>query len=300
MSSIAPFNFCDHGEGILFPRNGQSGALNALFFNAAHQFGFWHLEHDRYVRPMIAEAGGVRRKGSDFMFFCTQRALNRRDDYFEPSSLAAMSDQECEAMFHDDQGNNPLPMWPEHLDIMRGYADWFCQNDTTPQALVEKANSSPHPLKTFLEILRDIPGYREDPLQKKAMLLAIMMENRPEHFLRVTDSESAVPIIDYHLQRSALRTGLVRVQETALYEKLCARSLLDESDENAIRNATYEAVRQLVDRSGLSVAAVDYFFFMNRTKCPEMTEPVCAECPVQTICKRETKLFQPVYRTTFY
>ena len=148
--------------------------------------------------------------------------------------------------------------------------------------------------------LAEIPGYAEDPLQKKAMLLAIVLENRPERFLKVADPESAVPIIDYHLQRSALRTGLVRVADPALRKKLEARELLSEAEEGRVRAATYAAIGKLIARSGLSAAAVDWFFFQNRTRCPETTEPKCAECPVQAICARATRLFQPVFRTTAY
>jgi hypothetical protein len=53
-------------------------------------------------------------------------------------------------------------------------------------------------------------------------------------------------------------------------------------------------------RSGLSAAAVDWFFFQNRTRCPESIEPDCPACPVQAVCARETRLFQPVFRTTAY
>ncbi|HMP88977.1 MAG TPA: hypothetical protein PJ991_02185 [Kiritimatiellia bacterium] len=300
VSSIKPFDFCNPGAGVVFPENNQAGALEALFFNAAHQFGFWHLENNRYARPMVACVGGKDRKGSDFVFYCTQRALNGDASFFDPAKLALMTDHDCDAFFHDDHGVNPMPMWPDHLAIMKKYAEWFVRNGFRPADLVERANAAIYPLQTFLKILRDVPGYMEDPLQKKAMLLAIMMENRPEHFLHVSDPQSAVPIIDYHLQRSALRTGLVEILDDNLRAKLERRECMEKSEEKAIRDMVYEAIQSLVDLSGLSVAAVDYFFFMNRTRCPEMSEPVCAECPVQSICRRHTKLFQPVFRTTFY
>jgi len=298
--SLKPFDFCGGQEGVLFPVRHTPGALEAFFFNAAHQFGFWYESSGRYEQPMIAMIDGVKRKGSDFLFYCTQRVLNRDPAFYDPKKLSALSDAECDAVFHNDNGQNPLPMWPEHLSIMREYAAWFVHEHLSPGDLVERANTSAKPLATFLDLLKKVPGYREDPMQKKAMLLAVILENRPEHFLRVTDTESAVPIIDYHLQRSALRTGLVRVLDPALRKKIERRELVTAQEEGEIREATYNAIKQLVAKSGLSVAAVDYFFFTNRTRCPEMTEPRCSECPVNDICHHETKLFQPVFRTTFY
>jgi hypothetical protein len=300
LGSVRPFDFHSTGAGVLFPELNQPGALESFFFNAAHQFGFWYLEDDRYARPMIAPAGGVMRKGSDYLSYCVQRALNADPEFYTPARLAKLSDDACAAIFHDDHGVNPLPMWREHLEIMRGYARWFLDHHTSPQEVLDGSNTNRKPLNALLAQLHVIPGYAEDPLQKKSMLLATILENRPEKFLRVTDPQSATPIVDYHIQRSALRTGLVRIDDAGLRRKLESRARVDEHEEQAIRQATYEAVGQLIKQSGLSAAAIDYFFFTNRTKCPEMTEPECDKCPVQEICARHKSLFQPVFRTTAY
>ena len=67
-----------------------------------------------------------------------------------------------------------------------------------------------------------------------------------------------------------------------------------------VREATFQAIKNLVKRSGLSVAVIDYFFFTNRTRCPEMTEPDCPSCALDSVCAHRKELFQPVLRTTFY
>jgi hypothetical protein len=300
LGTVQPFDFCANGQTDIFPDAGDVGTLDSFFLNAAHQFGFWYEQEGKYAQPMIAPAGGVDRKGSDFLFYCFQRALEQDAMFFQPARLAAMSDKEYDALFLDDNGRNPLPMWPAHARLIRAYAEWFKQAKCTPQDLVDQANAAPRPLAAFLELVGCVPGYAEDPLKKKLMLLAVILENRPEHFLRVTDPESAVPIIDYHLQRSALRTGLVRIEDDALRTRLERREQVDTATEHRIRTTTYTAIEQLVQQSGLSVAAVDYFFFTNRTRCPEMTEPQCAVCPVKEVCARRTSLFQPVYRTEAY
>jgi len=300
IDSIKPFDFCSPAPGVLFPQEDQPGALESFFFNASHQFGFWHLTRERYARPMIAPAGGVMRKGSDFVSFCIQRALNRDAEFYLPERLVDLSDDACGAIFHDDNGSNPLPMWHEHLDIIRGYARWFLENHTSPAEVLDGANTNKKPLNGLLAQLRVIPGYREDPLLKKAMLLATILENRPERFLRVTDPLSAIPIVDYHIQRSALRTGLIRICDPGLAIKIEQRMRVEADEEQAIRQAASEAMQELIRISGLPAAAIDFFFFSNRTRCPEMTEPECAQCPVQPICARNTRLFQPVMRTTYY
>ncbi len=295
-----PFDFCSLSEGFIYPARNQPGALDHFFFACAHQFGFWTLDGPRWAKPMVARLDGRDLKGSDFLFRACTRAIQRHPTVFAPPSLSTLTDAQLSALFHDDDGHNPLPLWPDHLDLIRGYAQWFVARRQTPADLLPLVHATPRPLHTLLSILADIPGYAEDPLQKKAMLLAIVLENRPEHFLHVSDPESAVPIIDYHLQRSALRAGLVRVDDPALRRKLEDRTLLAPREEAAVRAATYQAIEQLMAQSGLSAATVDWFFFQNRARCPETSEPICANCPVHAICARETALFQPVFRTTAY
>ena len=297
---IQPFDFCARSEGFIYPERGRPGVLETFFFACAHQFGFWTLAGSRWEKPMVAKLDGRDLKGSDFLFRACTRAAQKDPRAFAPAALAARSNAELSELFRADDGTNPLPMWPEHLALIRGYAQWFVAQNQEPADVLRRAATDPKPLYALLKALAEIPGYAEDPLQKKAMLLAIVLENRPERFLRVSDPESAVPIIDYHLQRSALRTGLVRVGDPALRKKLAARELLAPAEEERIRAATYEAIERLMARSGLSAAAVDWFFFQNRTRCPETMEPDCPACPVQPFCARETQLFQPVFRTTAY
>lgn len=297
---VRAFDFCGTAPGQPLPPRDRPGVLDLFFFVTAHQFGFWYERGGRYDRPMIARLDGVELKGSDYLFRCVTRAWEGRADFFSPPHLASLDDAAWDRVFADDAGANPLPMWRENLDIIRRYVRWFGDRRTTPAALVAEANAQARPLAAFLEAAGAIPGYAEDPLRKKLLLLAVILENRPEHFLRVSDPEAYEPIIDYHLQRSALRTGLVVVEDPALKTRLEGRKVVQAPDEAEVRAATFDAIRRLVQASGRSVAAVDWFFFTNRRRCPEMTEPDCPACPVRAICRRETKLFQPVFRTTAY
>jgi hypothetical protein len=126
------------------------------------------------------------------------------------------------------------------------------------------------------------------------------LAQRPEKFLDIDDSSDVTPIIDYHLMRSCLRTGLVRVDDPELRESLVQRRMLTPADEHAVRQPCYDAVRLLSRRSGRSIAAIDYFFFGARKRCPEAQRPDCAACPIDPVCQHAVELFQPVWRTTWY
>jgi hypothetical protein len=249
---------------------------------------------------MVAPLNGQMLKGSDYLFACIKRAWDEDPEIFRPHRLTGIRPARLAQIFLSDNETNPLPMWDEHVHLSLSYGRWMKENGFTPETLLEKANQSPRPLQTFLDSLSSIPGYREDPLRKKSMLLAIIMENRPEKFLRPSDPQSAIPIIDYHLQRSALRTGLVVIDSPEDRAKIVRREAISPLLEEAIRRETYAAMEDLTKLSGQSIAALDWFFFQNRHRCPEMTAPDCPHCPVQHICAQQVELFQPVLRTTFY
>lgn len=112
--------------------------------------------------------------------------------------------------------------------------------------------------------------------------------------------DDAPPVVDYHVMRSCLRIGLLDVVDPDLAGKLQDRMLLTADEEWVVRAAAFVAVQQLVRHSGKSMGAVDWFLFQARQRCPEMSEPECASCPVDPLCAHRKELFQPVHRTSFY
>jgi hypothetical protein len=165
---------------------------------------------------------------------------------------------------------------------------------------VERANAAERPLATLLRTLDHVGGYKEDPLRKKSALLAIILRQRPERFLHQAPDDEAPPIVDYHVQRSCLRMGLVKLTDEALAARIEARELLSAVAEAEVRESCYRAVAELAASSGRGMGAVDWFLFQNRRRCPEMSEPDCDSCPVDAVCAHATRLFQPVRPTTFY
>ncbi len=294
---VRPFDFV---LPDLLPPVGAEGVVDYFFFTVAHQFGFWTLADGCYEKPMIAPCDGRPLKGSDFIWRCATRAWERNPHFFAPGHLQQMSDKDWVAVFSDDNGVNPLPMWEANARIIRESTAWWMTNGSTPGDLLRQVSSGTNRLHALLAEAGRIPGYREDPLRKKLMLLALALVNRPEHFLEVDDPSAFGPVIDYHLMRSALRTGLVEVDDPALRSRLAGRRALEPAEEDRIRRTVFQAIEQLHDVSGVSHAAIDWFFFQNRTRCPEMSPPDCPACPVQSICARHTGLFQPVFRTEAY
>ncbi len=321
LPGVQPFDF----TGDLFPPIDHPAALDFFFAVTLQQFGFWEMGppptrlraaspdsqgRESYSHPMIATIDGRSLKGSDYLFAVYRRVLDRDAGFFTPDRQAALTAEELATVLRADDGSNPLPAFDLHLEMAKAYGHDMLALDLTPQSLSDLANRSTNPRQTFLSLLDHVGGYKEDPLRKKAMLLALILEQRPEKFLRAalhpsTPLRSAQdagepPVIDYHLMRSCLRTGLVEVLDDDLRRKLIRREELSGADEWAVRFAAYQAIRQVQSLSGRSMGAVDWFFFNARRRCPEMTEPECAACVIDAVCAHRKELFQPVRRTTFY
>lgn len=296
LQDIQPFDF----TGPHLPAAGQPGTLDFLFASVLHQFGFWSPMHGAYAGPTYAMLNGQKLKGSDYCFSAFKRLLDHDPDQLSPRSRSVLRWSDTEAMFRSDDGSVPMPVLAIHHTLARGYGRDMWELGWTPEQLVEEANASADPVKFLVQALDHVTGYREDPLRKKTMLLVAALGQRPEKFIDLDGGRALKPIIDYHLMRSCLRTGLVEIVDPDLRAQIVARRLVRPAEEWAVRSACYQAVLELSERSGRDIGTIDWFFFGARHRCPEMREPECATCPVQPVCAQQREMFQPVLRTTFY
>ena len=297
LRELAPFSFA----GANYPPAGHPVALACFFAASLQQFGFWTAAEGRYDHPLIAPIEGGQLKGSDYLWRAFMRRLDGDAEFYGPRRQAGLTRQEMLDLFRADDGSDPMPALDLHLEMARQYGRDMLALGLTPEEVIRRAMASPSPLATFLRTLDQVGGYKEDPLRKKSALLAMILSQRPETYLTFGVNERLPPVIDYHLMRAALRTGLIDVVDENLYRDLADRRLLSTSDEWAVRSATYRAIEQVAALSGRDSGSVDnWFFFNSRNRCPEMTEPDCARCPVDPLCSHRKELFQPVLRTTFY
>ena len=295
LTDVAPFAF----TGPDLPATDHPAALDYFFASTLQQFGFWTHADGRYERPLVAHIDGEERKGAFYFFRAYCRWLENDPEKLSPAAQATLSKADLLAVLRDDDGNDPVPSIDLHLSLAHAYGRDMLALGYTPKALMEKVNSSAEPMNALLAELDQIGGYKEDPLRKKSALLAIILQQRPEAFLREA-TEDAPPIVDYHVMRSCLRIGLINVIDAGLAERLQGRMLLSAAEEWAVRSAAFAAIEQLVATSGKGMGAVDWFLFQARQRCPEMSDPLCSSCAVDPVCAHRKELFQPVRRTNFY
>ncbi len=285
----------------MYPPLNHPQAINFFFFVCMHQFGFWYGDEHGYMEPLFGTINGKNTKGSDLLWKASMRALEQDTECFEPKKLAVISPHDlARKILADDNEPVLFPDFETRFQLTRAYGRWFQERSSTnPLGLVQFSNCSKNPLGKFLEIMREVPGYNEDKLQKKNLLLAMILTNRPEKWLEVQDLLNWRPIVDYHLMRLALRQGLVDLDDHER-EQNETRSWTDEATEASIRQSAYDAIGMIIKESGKPMSFVDENYWNGRRYCPEMKIPDCQKCLFNSVCKKRIELFQPVHRTSAY
>ncbi|MFA5124892.1 MAG: hypothetical protein WC473_03695 [Patescibacteria group bacterium] len=291
------------GEEIIasgmYPPLNHPATVDFFFYVCSQQFGFWYGDCDGYSEPLWGTLNGKRIKGSGLLWQLAKKALDNDPNFFKPINLASLSPDGFVKFLSDDNGPVPFPDWEIRYILTTAYGRSFFKLPRvfeTPLDIIEQ-----HPkLLEFVNFLTlNVSGF-SDPFTKKAMLLAMALANRPEHFFKINpDSPQWRPIVDYHLMRLALRFGLVDLDDRWV-DRISCRSWVDSTTERAIRLAVYDAVERVIDFSGRSMAEVDKFMWSARKYCPEEESPQCNKCLLEGICQQRTELFQPVLRTTAY
>jgi hypothetical protein len=296
LDEASPFNFIS----AELPPVDHPKTLDYFFSVTLQQFSFWTEKNGFYHQPLIAQIGGVQQKGAFYLFDAYRRRLEIDPDFCTPARQANMTRAELLDILRSDDGLDPMPALDLHLEMAQAYGRDMLALHLTPTIILQRSGASSHPLQTFIHLLDTIGGYKEDPLRKKTDLLALILNQRPEAFLPFGKDEQVEPVIDYHLMRSNLRVGLIDILDEDLEQKLVDRQVISPAEEWAVRHAAYRAIEQVVALSGKSMGAVDWFFFGARKRCPEMTEPECPLCQIDSVCAHRKELFQPVLRTSFY
>lgn len=313
-ASIAtPLNFysvklSDETELVLkdmYPPLGVPWVIDFFFLAIAHQYGFWHGT-THYEGPLYGTLGGMKLKGSDLLWKLFLRGFTQDAAALTGGALARITRERWEELMSDDDGPIPLLVTEERLALTQGLGTSLLRHGSplnTARGWVRHHLALRAPAKYILENLSHPKfgtiGYREDPLQKKALLFMMALANRPEQFLVPEREFTWNPIVDYHVMRLLLRTGLVTLP-ASWRQANRTRQFVSDERASIIRDACFGANKEIVTVSERTMAEIDVLLWEARRFCPETEEPNCAACKLNSVCEQRTDLFQPIERTTNY
>ena len=280
-----------------FPEVGADGVVCYFTAITVQNYGFWIGDEKGYVRPLQGEIGSKKLKGSDLLMALSMKAYREiGPEFFSPENLSDLSFDDFCRWIPEEFGFQDLLA---RYNLAVDYGRHCVRNNISLDILVERANYSENPLGSFLGQTSAMPGYNADGFFKKNLLLAMILANRPEHFLKIKSDDLKYPIVDYHLMRVALRLGLISLN-FAEWNLISKREWVNESFEGSIRQKTFQAIRKIIESSNKSMSEIDFLLWSARRYCPEMTEPDCPKCALNDVCQKKIELFQPVFRTTNY
>lgn len=154
-------------------------------------------------------------------------------------------------------------------------------------------------VSTILELRKALQSLRayEDPVGKKAMLLAKFLDGRK--LLDFKDLENADVPVDNHLSRVAYRLGIVDID----YQFLFSEVETTREEDIKLRELVKTAWRVVAKFADIHPFALDDFLWNFGRQTCKREEPQCASCPFQTVCKAHAMSKYPpehLHRLTWY
>jgi hypothetical protein len=257
----------------------------------AVNFRFWTRRHGVVV-PEGGVVDGEFFRGSMYLWRRLRVACQRGQFDLSAEALAAVTAESLTRAFADDNGRNPLGVGIEDrvLNLRDLGARLRDHWGGSFERVVDAAGGS---LAAFAELSRRFRAY-DDPIEKLTMLNAIMLQGSG----LTTFDTPPLPAIDYHLVKQAVRQGLVHPDE-ATSQKLKQAGLLTRREAQGLRRSVLTALTMVAEEAGVSTAALDNLYWLNRQVCTE-TEPACTNCSFAPACARLTELGLPLEYTRYY
>jgi hypothetical protein len=230
-------------------------------------------------RPLQGTVRGTKRTGWDYLLAKLEDAVATSPELLERDSWARMTPLALTLLFRDAEVGDTLTDVPGRALLIRDLAavmtrnQWSRLEDLFNQArgCVDTGPSS------LFKLLSRFRAY-DDPVRKKSSFLLALMRNNAIWVYR--DGERLGPPVDYHEVRGHLRIGTVSVKDPVLLRKLLCHQPVTEKEDIAIRQAVYEAIMLISDRTSIhDPSRLHYLFWNVFRSCCKRESPHCDGCP---------------------
>jgi hypothetical protein len=243
-------------------------------------------------QPYEARLGGKLYHGADLLYRLGAEMYRRDPDFFSPQRLARIALDEVrrwlcvDSICPSDVERRTALLRDLGAKLLALYGGSAASIADRAKGRLYGEPESPG----FIDLLRAFTAY-QDPVDKKAMLLAKFLERRG--ILRVSDRwEKRIPV-DNHVARIAYRLGLVQLEEE-LYRKLVSRKPYTPHEDVLVRMVVREAWWLVARRAGVDPFLLDDLLWtMGRRVC-RAGSPRCRECGSHPACIQGACVFQPI------
>jgi hypothetical protein len=264
----------------------------------AINYRFWRLVGG-VTQPAGGAIFGEKFIGSMYLWRSLRRCLDAEHfPILDAKFLSALSRDQFDAIFADDEGVNPLAIAADDRIANLRDLGSILERDWRGQFynLVRAAGAS---LVRFVRLSSRFRAF-DDPNFKLVMVNAILHSGSG---IGVFDGDP-LPGIDYHLLKQLLRHGVLR-PAPELVNQIEGRKILAPSDGQELRRVALVAFIRMSELTGVSGGILDNKWWWNRTKCRDK-DPVCIEaatanqCPFYGPCEQRIRLRFPLEETRYY
>ena len=230
------------------------------------------------TRTLQGTIDGKWLRGWDYMVRAARRNMDSDPEWYSAKHLIHVTRDELRAGFSDDglPQHTTLDRIDERLDQWQEAARFLLESYEGD--IMQLYRAAVRRLRGGNGILARLTacGPYSDPVEKKSFLL-IMFCHRCGAW-EIADLEHLRVATDYHVMRIALRSGMIRVLDLDLAEKLRSRTPVSAEIDNAIREATRDACELVTRMSAHDVFAVDnILWMMGRNCCFYDYDPICGD-----------------------
>lgn len=250
----------------LYPPHGDPPELQLAYFAAVVA-----VDH-RTSTPFGSLEGyidGEFYHGADALWRLARRAYEGDEGLFTPKRLAELSPGEAEAFL----SLGSLRVWDFYTRVL-------LLRDLGKKALRAGGFDkliAPRLSETFKRL--EAARAYEDPVRKKALLLAKFLDGRG--LAKFEDPQNFEVPVDNHLSRVAYRLGIVDVDYGPLFEGV----ELTREEDIEIRERIKAAWRLVSRFSGVDPFTLDDFLWGFGRRICTRESPNCSSCPFKEVCK---------------
>jgi len=224
-------------------------------------FAFTALQMCGTGRKVDGEVGCSRIWSRFYEKWCEDR------HFFDPGTAAGTSYAEMEKVLDfSDRG-----LWISDKDL---YWRWQLHRGLGRHISTIPDFSFANMRIAFLE------GFNYDPFEKKANLLRMILACRPERFV---DNCQYGPVVDYHVMRLLIRTGVIPFRE-AMQSKNMAMC------ERMLRESAFSAMVNLKMKTGKSYNQLDTLFWSTGRQICRPFKIRCRHCPFEQVCSNKSAI----------
>ena len=252
-------------------------------------------------RAYEAVIDGERVKGADLLYRLGMKMFREGPEFFTPQRLANVTGEDVLRWLSIGTASPPDPDLRAFLlrDLGQKILRLF---DGDPLKVLELSGNRIRGFNTYglVDLLKVFKAY-QDPVEKKPYLLIKFLIYRG--LFKPVDPENLHVPVDNHLTRTAIRLGIVRLEDE-LFKKVLNGVEVTHDEDVTIRMSVREAYKALSRESNVDALLLDDFLWTFGRKVCLQDNPRCEQCIFRNVCRAyESKVFAPdlnYYNTWYY